>query len=68
MSMKKSNKGRPALTKHKAAAGHGDRFSATKNKIRPVAMKPALLTGGNPQIPKADGNAPVQAYVAAMPG
>ena len=32
--MKKSNKGKPALTKHKAAAGHGDRFSATKNKIR----------------------------------
>lgn len=28
----------------------------------------ALLSGGNPQIPKADGNEPVQAYVAAMPG
>lgn len=28
----------------------------------------ALLTGGNPQIAKADGNAPVQAYIAAMPG
>ena len=27
-----------------------------------------LLTGGNPQIAKADGNAPVQAYIAAMPG
>jgi hypothetical protein len=30
--------------------------------------KPALLSGGNPQIPKADGDAPVQAYIAAMPG
>lgn len=30
--------------------------------------KPALLTGGNPQIAKADGDAPVQAYIAAMPG
>lgn len=30
--------------------------------------KPKLLSGGNPQIPKADGDAPVQAYVAAMPG
>ena len=30
--------------------------------------KPALLAGGNPQIAKADGDAPVQAYVAAMPG
>jgi hypothetical protein len=26
-----------------------------------------LLTGGNPQIPKGDGDAPVQAYIAAMP-
>lgn len=27
-----------------------------------------LLSGGNPQIAKGDGNAPVQAYIAAMPG
>jgi hypothetical protein len=26
-----------------------------------------LLSGGNPQIAKADGNAPVRAYIAAMP-
>jgi hypothetical protein len=32
------------------------------------ALKPKLLTGGNPQVPKADGDAPVQAYIAAMPG
>lgn len=30
--------------------------------------KPVLLTGGNPQILKAEGDAPVQAYIAAMPG
>ena len=30
--------------------------------------KPILLSGGNPQIGKADGDAPVQAYIAAMPG
>ena len=30
--------------------------------------KPALLAGGNPQIAKADGDAPVQAYIAAIPG
>ena len=30
--------------------------------------KPKLLAGGNPQIPKADGEAPVQAYIAAIPG
>ncbi|MFN3512018.1 MAG: DUF1801 domain-containing protein [Phenylobacterium sp.] len=30
--------------------------------------KPVLLSGGNPQIPKGYGEAPVQAYIAAMPG
>jgi hypothetical protein len=34
----------------------------------PEGEKVVLLSGGNPQIAKADGNAPVQAYVAAMPG
>ncbi|WP_235904948.1 DUF1801 domain-containing protein [Tautonia marina] len=34
----------------------------------PVAEEPKLLSGGNPQIPKGDGDAPVQAYIAAMPG
>lgn len=29
---------------------------------------PVLLSGGNPQIPKGEGDAPVQAYIAAMPG
>lgn len=33
-----------------------------------MAGKPKLLAGGNPQIPKGDGDAPVQAYIAAMPG
>jgi hypothetical protein len=32
------------------------------------AKKPKLLSGGNPQIPKGHGDAPVQAYIAAMPG
>jgi hypothetical protein len=57
------------------------RKSATKSKSRPKAgakAKPinsrgekvavVLLSGGNPQIAKADGDAPVQAYIAAMPG
>ena len=38
---------------------------------RKTSKKPAkvtLLSGGNPQITKADGDAPVQAYIAAMPG
>ena len=33
-----------------------------------VTGKPVLLAGGNPQIAKADGDVPVQAYIAAMPG
>jgi len=33
-----------------------------------MAERPRLLSGGNPQIPKGDGDAPVQAYIAAMPG
>ena len=40
----------------------------TKGKCPAVAAKPVLLSGGNPQIAKADGDAPVQAYIAAMPG
>jgi hypothetical protein len=31
------------------------------------AKQPALLSGGNPQIAKGEGDAPVQAYIAAMP-
>ncbi|MFN8019327.1 MAG: DUF1801 domain-containing protein [Acidimicrobiales bacterium] len=30
--------------------------------------EPVLLAGGNPQIPKGDGDEPVRAYIAAMPG
>ena len=32
-----------------------------------MSDKPKLLSGGNPQIPKGYGDAPVQAYIAAMP-
>ncbi|MFI0846255.1 DUF1801 domain-containing protein [Mesorhizobium sp. IMUNJ 23232] len=48
--------------------------SSGKAAIKPGAAKtkPAgevvLLSGGNPQIPKGYGDAPVQAYIAAMPG
>ncbi len=45
---------------------------STEMAKRPVAgkadSKVVLLSGGNPQIAKADGDAPVQAYIAAMPG
>lgn len=41
--------------------------SAVKSSTRKGA-KPKLLSGGNPQIAKGVGDAPVQAYIAAMPG
>jgi hypothetical protein len=50
----------PAKTSKKSA-------TVTK-KAAGRRAKPALLSGGNPQIAKAGGDAPVQAYIAAMPG
>jgi hypothetical protein len=41
---------------------------AAAGKTAKRSAKPALLAGGNPQIAKADGDAPVQAYIAAIPG
>ncbi|WP_431257116.1 DUF1801 domain-containing protein [Roseateles chitinivorans] len=44
----------------------------TRKPSRPTAAAPAddrgvvLLSGGNPQIPKGHGDAPVQAYIAAL--
>ena len=43
--------------------------AAEKPAADPDADKPVvLLSGGNPQIAKGDGDTPVQAYIAAMPG
>jgi hypothetical protein len=55
------------------AAPKKQRKAATSRKTMAKAPpreagKPALLSGGNPQIAKAYGDAPVQAYIAAMPG
>jgi hypothetical protein len=46
------------------------RKSATKSKSPPKAgaKVAVVLSGGNPRIAKADGDAPVQAYIAGMPG
>jgi len=50
-----------------AAKAAKPRKTASKSQPRKAA-KPVLLAGGNPQIAMADGDAPVQAYIAAMPG
>jgi hypothetical protein len=53
----------------KAAAKAPHRAKSARRGPRTrVAAKPTLLSGGNPQIAKADGDTPVQAYIAAMPG
>jgi hypothetical protein len=65
---KKSGKvAKKAAAKRVAAKASKPRKTAPEPQSRTVA-KPALLAGGNPQIAKADGDAPVQAYIAAMPG
>ncbi|CAH2407377.1 DUF1801 domain-containing protein [Mesorhizobium escarrei] len=61
-------------TSEKSAKAAAKRVVATKpRKATPKPQsgkeaKPTLLAGGNPQIAKAEGDAPVQAYIAAMPG
>jgi hypothetical protein len=63
-------KGKPKA-KGKSSASK-PRMSTTKSKSTSKAGAKAqpvkLLSGGNPQIAKADGDAPVQSYIAAMPG
>ena len=61
--MSKATKKKPARKK-KAAKAAKPRNAMPKAK----SGKVVLLSGGNPQIAKADGDAPVQAYIAAMPG
>jgi hypothetical protein len=66
---------RRAIDIHEGEKVDADAFKAlvkaavAQNSPPPKKAKPVkLLTGGNPQIAKADGDAPVQAYIAAMPG
>jgi hypothetical protein len=56
-----------AAAKRRGAKAAKPREAALKPQSRRSA-KPALLAGGNPQIAKGYGDAPVQAYIAAMPG
>jgi hypothetical protein len=57
-----------ATSKTRAAHPVGTAVIAAQSIRRAAKKKPTLLAGGNPQIAKADGDAPVQAYIAAMPG
>ena len=66
-SIKSTKVAKKAAAKRVAAKAAKPRKMEPKSQSRKVA-KPALLAGGNPQIAKADGDVPVQAYIAAMPG
>lgn len=60
------------MTKRPVNAGKGSKPATGAKRSRPP-LKPqpngvVLLSGGNPQIAKGYGDAPVQAYIAAMPG
>lgn len=66
----KTDGGRRASKPRKSAAQSKSTTKAAA-AARPAGggtKRVKLLSGGNPQIAKADGDAPVQAYIAAMPG
>jgi hypothetical protein len=69
-SAKRSRSTKPARTGRNAhrRAARPTTTGRARSPTAPSTKKPTLLAGGNPQIPKGDGDAPVQAYIAAMPG
>jgi hypothetical protein len=58
----------PDAEKASAVADKGRRSEEGKTKKPASAAKPVLLAGGNPQIAKGEGDAAVQAWLAAVPG
>ncbi|MBF5041871.1 hypothetical protein FGE12_05670 [Aggregicoccus sp. 17bor-14] len=65
---KPARKAGTAKPKTPAASRKPATRTASKAKNARGGEKVVLLSGGNPRIAKADGDAPVQAYIAAMPG
>ena len=69
----RASKPRKSATKSKFPPKAGAKAKPGASEAKPIKVRegekvPVLLSGGNPQIAKADGDAPVQAYIAAMPG
>lgn len=56
-----------AVDRPSRSATKAGRFGEDE-RSRTLPRKPVLLSGGNPQIAKGDGDGPVKAYIAAMPG
>jgi hypothetical protein len=66
-----ASKARPKAAKRPArAVPRKPKAAKSKAPSKRVGAKakPVLLSGGNPQIAKGDGDAPVKAYIAAVPG
>jgi len=61
--------GKPAKVKKPVQNGGGKAAGPVADGNGAASdTQPVLLSGGNPQIAKGEGDAPVQAYIAAMPG
>ena len=59
---------KPAAAQRPAKKAAKKAAKPAARKPKAAAKKPVLLSGGNPQVAMADGDAPVQAYIAAVPG
>jgi hypothetical protein len=66
--MAKRTSRKPAKFTKKATSKVAKPRKTGAKPLSAKAAKPALLSGGNPQIAKGYGDAPVQAYITAMPG
>jgi len=69
----RASKPRKSATKSKSQPKAGAKAKPGASEAKPIKVREGekvavLLSGGNPRIAKADGDAPVQAYIAAMPG
>ena len=68
----RASKPRKSATKSKSPPKAGAKAKPGASEAKPIKVRKGekvavVLSGGNPQIAKADGHAPVQAYIAAMP-
>ena len=64
---------RKPTTRSKGPAKAGAKAKPGVREAKPIKVREGekvavVLSGGNPRIAKADGDAPVQAYIAGMPG
>src|SRR5437763_1659944 len=70
----RASKPRKSATKSKSPPKAGAKAKPGVREAKPIKVREGetvavvLLSGGKPRIAKADGDAPVQAYIAAMPG